>query len=88
MWRTLQSHLESAAPQKVLKTLQGGSALAASWKQGKLSGDDGLERLTKQTQNENRMKHGPSARLHIQIVQCECEIINLDHYRKEPSRYV
>lgn len=51
-------------------TVHDGSALAASWKQGKQSGDNGLERLTKQAKNENSFfypsqtcSRGPSARL-------------------------
>lgn len=46
--------------------MQAGSALTASLKQGKQSGDNGVEKRTKQAQNENRMKNWPSAYLHIQ----------------------
>lgn len=48
---SLQSHLVSAAVRSVLMTMQGGCALSASWKQ---SGDNGLERITKQVRKQNK----------------------------------
>lgn len=48
----------------------------ASKLEARQSGDNRLEGLTKQVQNENRMKNRPSARLLIQIV-CVCVV---EHY--------